>query len=366
MPNHDTADSPGAISRSLYEQGMTDGLPVHPPTEDAVAEMLRGTARDRDHVLGRLGNNENALTVEKLASNAVMAGCLPPYMPVLEAGARALADPKSNSIQVSVSTGSWAYQWIINGPVREELDIESGTGAFGPNFHANRTIGRALGLAYKNTANLRPGEKDMGVMGNPFKFSLLAGENQEHSPWEPYHVTHGYDAEESTITLAGPNSFVQYFPHENTADEILKGMVRNTPPSMVGGEQQGGDIDQTIFHLVNRYNAEELAGIDATKRDVKEYICENSYLRTEDYQKGSLWDGVLRRHEGKGSPLQVAQVDDPEYVKVVTVGGPGRVNAIVGPSIGGPVTKRIEFPNDWDALVEEYALDRRWFDGVTY
>jgi len=359
-------EEPGAVSRSLYEQGMTDGLPVVPPTDDQVEEMLRGTAHDRDDVLGRLGNDDTPITVEKLAANAVMAGCLPPYMPVLEAGIRALADPKSNSIQVSVSTGSWAYQWLVNGPVREHLDIESSSGAFGPNYHANRTIGRALGLAYKNTATLRPGEKDMGVMGNPFKFSLLAGENEEESPWDPYHVTHGHEADESTITLAGPNSFIQYFPHENTVDEILKGMIRNTPPAMVGGEQQGGDIDQTIFHLVNEYNAEELAAADVTKQDVKEYICGNSYIRAEDYQKGTLWDGVLRRHEGKAGPHQVPQIDGPEYVKVAAVGGPGRANAIVGPSIGGPVTKKIEFPEGWADLVEEFALDRQWFEDSTY
>ena len=359
-------DSPGAISRSLYEQGMTDGLPVHPPTEEEVAEVLRGSAHSPDHVLGHLGNNDNPLTVEQLAANAVMAGCLPPYMPVLEAGSRALADPKSNSIQVSVSTGSWAYQWIVNGPVREKLDIASSSGAFGPNYHANRTIGRALGLAYKNTAKLRPGEKDMGVLGNPFKFSLLAGENEEQNPWEPYHVTHGHDADDSTITLAGPNSFIQYFPHDNTAEDILNGMVRNTPPCMVGGRQQGGDIDQTIFHLVNQYNAEELAAVDMTKRDVKEYVCENSYLRAEDYQKGVLWDGALRRQEGPVSRRQVPQIESPEYVKVATVGGPGRVNAIVGPSIGGPVTERIEFPDGWADLLEEYTLDRQWYGNATY
>jgi len=97
------------INQELYEQGMTDGLAVIPPTEERVKEMLRGTDSDPDKMLGRLGNNENSVTVQQLASNAVMAGCVPPYMPVLEAGVKALADSHSNSIQSSVSTGSWAY-----------------------------------------------------------------------------------------------------------------------------------------------------------------------------------------------------------------------------------------------------------------
>ena len=359
-------ESSAAVSESLYERGLTDGLPIVAPTDERVEEMLRGTDNPRDHVLGRVGNHDNPLTVEALASNAVMAGCVPPYMPVLEAGARALADRSSNSIQFSVSTGSWAYQWLVNGPVREALDIQSSSGAFGPYFRANRTIGRALGLAYKNTARIQPGEKDMAVMGNPFKYSLLAGENEEASPWEPYHATHGFDAEDSTITLAGPNSFIQYFPHETTAEEVLAAMIRNTPPAMVGGTQQGGDFDQTVFHLVNEYNAEELASAGLSKQEVKEYICENSDLRVEDFQKGTLWDGALRRHEGKVGPRQVPQFDGPEFVKVVAVGGPGRVNAIVGPSIGGPVTKTVEFPDGWESLVTEYAEQRDWYADSTY
>lgn len=338
------------INRSLYREGMTDGLPVIPPTEERVEEMLRGTDHPRDHVLGRLGNKDTPIRVEQLASNAVMAGCLPPYMPVLEAGVRALADPDSNSIQFSVSTGSWSYQWIVNGPVREALDIESGSGAFGPSFHANQTIARALGIAYRNTTKIYPGEKDMGVMGNPFKFSFLAGENEEASPWEPYHVTHGFEASDSTISLAGPNSWVQWFPSENTADNVLRGMIDNTPPSMRASS--GDDLNATILHAVNPYNAEELEKEDLSKADIKEYIVENSYQETNGRSSLLSDDSV--------TPRQVRQYGDTDAVKLATIGGAGRVNAIVGTSIGGPVTKEIEFPDGWDSLVEEYSIEREW------
>ena len=201
------------LSDSLYAKGATDGLPIIPPTPDRIDEMLRGTDRHRDHVIGTLGNRADPLSVEKLASNAVMAGCKPIHLPVLEAGARALADPESNSVQFSVSTGGWAYLSIINGPIRNDLDIQCGTGAFGPGFRANRVIGRALGMAYRNTTRIHPGEKDMATVGNPFKYSLVAGENEEASDWEPYHVERGFDADESTFTLAGPNAFVGWTPH---------------------------------------------------------------------------------------------------------------------------------------------------------
>ncbi|MFC6724014.1 hypothetical protein ACFQE1_06425 [Halobium palmae] len=346
-----TEQSLEEINQSLYRQGMTDGLPVIPPTEERVDEMLRGTDADRDDVVGELGNNENALTVEKLASNAVMAGCLPPYMPVLEAGARALADPDSNSIQFSVSTGSWAYQWVVNGPVREKLDIASSSGAFGPSYHANQTIPRALGIAYRNTAKIYPGEKDMGVMGNPYKFSFLAGENEEASPWEPYHVTQGFDADDSTISLAGPNGWVQWFPPENTAEHVLRGMIRNTPESMRASS--GEDLNATITHFVNPYNAEELEKADLSKDEIKEYMVENSWRTTNEYTR-SFDTGE------KVPPRQSKQYRDVDSINVVAMGGPGRVNAIAGTSIGGPVTHEIEFPNNWDDLVEEYVAETEW------
>ena len=339
------------INESLYKRGLTDGLPVIPPTDERVEEMLRGTDHGRDHVLGTLGNNDNPITVEKLASNAVMAGCVPPYMPVLEAGVRALADPDANSIQFSVSTGSWAYRWTVNGPVRQMLDIQSSSGAFGPYFRANRSIARALGIAYRNTARIHPGEKDMGVMGNPGKFSTLAGENEEMSPWEPYHVEQGFDAEDSTITLAGPNSTVQWFPAENTAEHVIRGMIRNTPESMRAST--GGGFDATILHICNPYNAEELGKADLSKEEIKEYLVENSYVTKDEYNRRFPGDEKI-------PPRQQRQYDDVDAIEVMCIGGPGRVNAIMGTSIGGPVTHEIEFPNGWEELVEEYAVEREW------
>jgi len=348
-----TGESFEEINQSLYKQGMTDGLPVTPPTEERVEEMLRGTDRDRDEVIGHLGNKENPLTVEALASNAVMAGCLPPYMPVVEAGAEALADPWSNTIQTSVSTGSWTYQWIVNGPVREKLDIESGSGAFGPSYHANQTIPRALGIAYRNTARIYPGEKDMGVMGNPYKFSFLAGENEEASPWEPYHVTNGYDADDSTITLGGPNGWVSWFPPVNDAEHIVRSMIRNTPESMRA--RSSDDMNGTITHFMAPYNAQELEKADLGKEEIKEYLVENSWRTMHDFTHSYRFG-----EDGKLPSRQSKQYHDTDAINIVSMGGAGRWNAISGPSVGGPVTKKIEFPSDWDSLVEEYVVEREW------
>jgi len=349
------------ITESLYDQGATDGLPVIPPTEERVEEMLRGTDRPRDEVLGHLGNRDDPITVEGLATNAVMAGCKPIHLPVLIAGVEALADPASNSIQFSVSTGSWAYFWLLNGPVRDMLNVQCGTGAFGPGFRANRTMGRALGLAYKNTTRLHPGVKDMAVLGNPFKYSLFAGENEELNPWDPYHVTHGYDAEESTITLGGPNSFIGWTPYRNDAEHVVEGMVYHMSPNMFGkGHEVDGLHRGTIIHALNPYNAEELDEEGLTKREVKELLCESARVPKYKYARGGLGKDALETYPGNSLTPTLKQVYDPEHVKVLVIGGGGRVNAVIGRSIGGPVTKRIEFPDDWDALLDTYRVDPSW------
>ena len=144
-------------------------------------------------------------TVEKIAINAVMAGALPTYMPVLIASVQALWTPDGTPC-ATVSTGSWAPFWIINGPIRKDLHINSGSGALSPGDMANATIGRAMGLITKNIGGIRKGIEDMGFLGNPGKYSMVMAENEEESPWEPLHVEQGFKKEDSAITVFFPNS----------------------------------------------------------------------------------------------------------------------------------------------------------------
>lgn len=352
------------VTRSFYRDGKTDGLPIVPPTETRVERMLEGTNLPRDEVIGRLGTREGALTVEKLAVNGVMAGCLPIHMPLLVAGARALADPKSNAIQASVSTGSWAYLFIVNGPIRRALELNSDTAAFGPGFRTNQTVGRALGLAYKNTARIHPGEKEMATLGNPFKFSLIAGENEGRSPWEPLHVERGYDPDDSTITFAAPNNFLQYQfkPGPQSDQEMVESLIRHTPPHMLGlktetanERYEGAQLE--VFYALCPYNAQELEGY--TKPEIKEYIFENAQRPTEELFDVNLGGGGA--HSGL-QPLWGRQFDDPDRINLFVTGGSGRFNAVIGPTLGGPTTKRVELPDNWGALLEQYGdeLDREW------
>ena len=157
-----------------------------PPTREAVDEMLSGTDLPPDHIVGKMIPRLGKATVEKIAINAVMAGALPTAMPLLIAGIEAMLDPQSSFGIFEVSTGSWAPFYIVNGPIREQLRINGSSGALSPGDMANASIGRAMGLIVKNLGGARKGVEDMGVLGNPAKYSMVLAENEEASPWEPH------------------------------------------------------------------------------------------------------------------------------------------------------------------------------------
>jgi hypothetical protein len=188
------------LHRLFRQGGWTDQLPIVLPTEERVAEMLAATSHSPDESVGKLRptnyREEWGFTVEKVAVNAVMAGASPAYFPVI----LALASTQM-SARIS-STSSMSSMVVVNGPVRNEIGMNAGLGALGPYNHANATIGRAYGLLSQNLqGGSVPGESYMGSQGNNYSYTNLTfPENEEQSPWTPYHVRHGFDPEESTVT----------------------------------------------------------------------------------------------------------------------------------------------------------------------
>lgn len=345
-------DSIDEVYEAYYESGSTDGLPVIPPTDRRVDRMLEATDLAPETELGRLGNRQGRLTVETVAVNGVMAGCLPIHMPVLIAGARAQIAPSSEMIEASVGTDSSAHMFLLNGPIREVLDVNSDTGAFGPGFRSNQTIGRALGLILQNTAGHHPGEQVMGVIGNPFKNTLVTGENERKTPWEPFHVERGYDEGESTITVTNVNCFVQSsnYGRNKTKTGILSRLVYNTPSQL--GFRKGA------VYVISPANAHELR--DVPKQEVKQYIYENAVVPGESFSS----PGKRRRTPDPEALNDVRRRvhDSPEEIEIVVAGGEGAWNAVLGPMEGGPTTVQIELPDNWDALLDDYlsGLDRDW------
>jgi thiol-disulfide isomerase/thioredoxin len=184
-----------------YERGWSDGLPVVPPTEIRVLRMLEGTTRAPDEVVAVVPPDLVEGTVEKVAVNAVLAGCLPEHLPTVLACVEAACTDEFNIHGLLATTWFSGPMIVVNGPVRHRLGMNSGTNALGQGNRANATIGRALQLVIRNVGGGRPGGVDRATLGNPGKYTFCFAEDEEGSPWEPLSVWRGAEAGTSTVTL---------------------------------------------------------------------------------------------------------------------------------------------------------------------
>ncbi len=185
----------------FFAKGLTDGLPIVPPTEGRVLRMLAATTRDPQDVVAVVPPNLGPVTVEKVAINAVMAGCKPEYFPVVLASVEAACDERFNLHGVVATTYFPAPLIIVNGPIRHQIGMNAGHNALGQGNRANATIGRALPLVIRNVGGGRPGEIDKCTLGHPGKYTYCFAENEEANPWDPLHVERGFAREDSTVTL---------------------------------------------------------------------------------------------------------------------------------------------------------------------
>ena len=233
------ADSEAALHQLFLDNHWTDMLPIVLPTEARVAAMLGGTSRKPDEVVGRMRSTHFRehweLTVEKVAVNAVMAGARPEYLPVI------LAIASTGVTARSSSSSAMASMVVVNGPVRGEIGMNAGTGAMGPYNHANATIGRAYGLASQNgQGGSVPGTSYMGNQGNAYAYSSVTfAENEERSPWEPFHVQRGFRAGDSAVSVWNglrSTAFTLGVREKHWREHVghmLRGMDPNVPPTLV-------------------------------------------------------------------------------------------------------------------------------------
>jgi len=335
------------VNRFFYQRGWTDGLPVIPPTEAAVAEMLTGMDLPADHLVEKLEPRLGKATVERIAVNAVMAGCLPTCMPLLIAGVQALAASPVCGM-MAASTGSFSPFWFVNGPVARDVQINSSYGATSPGNIANATIGRAMGLITKNMRGVRRQIEDMGVLGNPGKYSWVAAEDEENSPWEPLHVEKGFKKEDSTITVTFPQSFQQMMPFGTDDKGILATIVGSLTPARMG----------SLAVLLTPTHAKTFADKGWSKKGIKDYIVENAIVPDDYFPRLGLkadkpFDRGNVTGPGFGPKIFHPNPRDPDPVQVYVFGGFG---SWMGFMQGGPppITRKVELPADWAKLVARY------------
>ena len=260
-----------------FERGWTDGLPVMPVTESVVAEFLDETSREPDEVLLAMPHLERELTVRLAAINAAMAGCRPEYFPVVLAAWSAFEQEGYVPRAIWQSTTGTAPLLLVNGPIRERIGLNSKGNVFGSGFRANATIGRALRLAAINAFGLRPHELDQATQGNPAKYTACIAENEEESPWPPFHVEHGFKAEDDTVTAFTMRTVAHIEARHTTVPEQLALDLTDTI------RRTGALIHETISACLalGPEHANLFAAAGWSKDDLRRFVYEHAVNRRE-------------------------------------------------------------------------------------
>jgi hypothetical protein len=358
------------VDEHFRAQGWTDGMSITPPSIEKVEEFLAFTDLDRHEQIAILRPGNVAATPLNIAANGVMAGCRPEHMPVLLAAVEALVDPPFNLEQLGTTTGRIPFL-VLNGPIVEELGIETGTSATsrGP----NPAIGRALGLIVRNIAGFRPGEQYMGTHGYFLPFVL--GENAQllaEFGWDPLHVEDGFDRNANVLSLGNTLNFGSQARETSGTDieAILRLVCREIVHEVNLMLSAYFPDEQLVTVIMTPGQAEEAARAGYSRRDVERFLFDNSLTTIEEFEF-ELWAGngggtstTLRNLVDEGlskCPREWLELDPstqvpalvyPGQIRVVVAGNPTRSNVMVLYSAYTPKLsqREIRLPASWDEL----------------
>lgn len=286
-----------------YERGWTDGLPVVPASRSLVNDMLEGASLKPEAVVAQMPSRNAALTAEKIAINAVMAGCRPEYMPVVVAAVKALADPDFVLHHVASGLSGATIVVVVNGPVARKIGMNSTNNVFGPTVRANATIGRTIRLILLNCLRYTPGISDRATMGTPGKFTCCIAEHEDNHPWEPWHVEQGFRPDDSTVTLVAASSMLQVW---NTGGPESLLTCIGDALSFLGSI---AIMDQTPGAVVlSGEHTELLREAEWDKKKIREFVTERTARTIKDLKiAGRIDDPLasgdeLRKHFAMDAP----------------------------------------------------------------
>lgn len=330
------------VNEHYQQQGWTDGLPIVPPTEARVWACLEAAGLAPDDVLGVERVRQRPITAEKVAINAVMAGCLPAYMPVVAATIRAMCEEAYNLHGSTASTGGSAPCIVVNGPVRSALGMNATHNVLGNGSRANATIGRAVRLVLINVLGCIPGQLDRSTLGHPGKYTFCIAEDEEDSPWTPLAQERGVPPGVSAITVLACESPRQVM-NEWTRDpeEILATFAAEMRHNMLTYSVWSGNY----IMLIPKQLREFLVAAGWSKDDIRAYIHrEARVLRRE-------WASVGKAnivHRSGGPDQEFTALRAPEDLLVVAAGGPaGGFGVVIPPWLGSKsraMTRAISLP----------------------
>jgi hypothetical protein len=326
----------------MFARGWTDGLPVVIPTAEKVAAMVAACGRDAADPIGPFPPRWRRAMIEKVAINAVMAGCRPEYFPVVLAALDAALDNDCQLYGIQTATNTTAPLFIVNGPIVKELDINARGNVFGQGARANATIGRAVQLVLRNIGGDLPGETDMSTHGQAGKFGACIAEAEDDSPWSPFHVDAGFAAADSTVTVIGASAPQNIFTYGcETGQDILEHFI---------GAALGLGHNNIIFptgplFVVSPEHAATMARDGIGKKDIQNALFERARIPLARFAARSVKGLHHRRARWfaeVGDAGHIGIADRPQDVHIVVAGGAG-IHSLFVPTAFSyrPVTRRI-------------------------
>ena len=318
---------PGLMFQYFINRGWSDGLPMLPPTQPAIDAMISASGLEKEEVLGVIPPLNGMATVERVAANAVMAGCLPDYFPLVAAALQGVLQPGFNLDGVQTTTGNVAPLVIINGPCRNRLQINYSSNVLGQGWRANSTIGRALRLVLSNIGGAAPGIYDKATLGQPAKYTFCIAENEEENPWEPLHVERGLSRDKDVVSVfgcTGVNSAV------DMASQTAKGLLKTFALTMIGGYTSGVTSTETMLIICPEHAAILAAG-GYSKAAIRQELFVAARVPQEKISDENLELLAKRRpiwFQGNGSK-EIGVVDRPEDIWIVVAGGKGAKSAYI-------------------------------------
>ena len=331
-----------AANEFYQAKGWTDGLPIVPPTEEGVAACLQAAELAPTDVVGVERVRQRPITAEKVAINAVMAGCRPAYMPVVVAIVRAMCQEPFNLHGSTASTGGSAQFIVVNGPVRLALGMNATHNVLGTGNRANATIGRAVRLVLINVLGCIPGQLDRSTLGHPGKFTFCMAEDEEDSPWTPLAQQRGVPDGVSAVTVLAceaPRQIMNEWTHD--PEEILETFAAEMRHNMLTYSVWSGNYAVVIPKQLR----ELLVAAGWSKRDIGEYVYRAARVLR------SAWATVGKAnivHRSGGPNQEFTALRAPDDLLVVAAGGPaGGFGAVIPPWLGSKalaVTHAIDLP----------------------
>jgi len=318
------ADEAEALE-DLHRKGFTDGLPVVIPTLERVSRMVLASGQDADMVLGTMGPGHGVATIQNVAVAAVMAGCLPDYMPVVVAAVKAVIDPVFDLTEMQATTHCTAPLILVNGPARHTCGpIACGTGALGPGHRANASIGRALRLTMINIGKARPGSSDMALLGHPGKFTYCLAEDEENSPFPPLHVDLGFAPDESVVTVLGaeaPHSVL--FAGDGDDPDSYKVLLDLLAMGLANAPSNNAILTGGAATVVlNPEHSKVLQDAGLGRQDIASEIYERCYLEPD------MVKHLMPAFSGDNPPRRMA-FNGPEQVLILQAGGSGLYSMVM-------------------------------------